>query len=198
MSMDRYRVTNDPARADFDSIEAMLRTSYWAAERARDVIEASFRPPASIPFFVLDASAAADVGKTAADTHNASGTTAGLTSDTTATLPPDTTVQPTDPTAGRAATGGTLPPLPTIGFGRVVTDRLTIGWVCDVMIHPAHRGTGVGKLLVQAIVTHPDLNRPGVRLILGTKDAHGLYEQFGFFRRELMWRHPMAAEPAGF
>ncbi len=163
MATPRYMVSSDLALADFDAIEALLRTSYWAAERSRDVIESAFRSPASIPFFVFDL---------------------------------DARVSSPAPAPGDAGEDARAPK--TVGFGRVVTDRLTIGWVCDVMIHPDYRGQGLSKLLVGSIVNHPDLNKPGVRLILGTKDAHGLYEQFGFFRRELMWRHPMGGEAAGF
>jgi GNAT superfamily N-acetyltransferase len=66
-----------------------------------------------------------------------------------------------------------------VGFARVVTDRATFAWVCDVFVVPEHRGRAVGKLLVEAIVAHPDLS--GIRrLMLATADAHGLYRQFGF------------------
>lgn len=66
-----------------------------------------------------------------------------------------------------------------IGFARVVTDRATFGWVCDVVVEEKARGQGVGKALMQAIVEHPDLK--GIkRLLLATLDAHGLYAQYGF------------------
>jgi len=66
-----------------------------------------------------------------------------------------------------------------IGFARVVTDRATFGWVCDVVVEDKARGQGVGKALMQAIVEHPDLK--GIkRLLLATLDAHGLYAQYGF------------------
>jgi len=51
---DRYLVTDDPAPLDFDFIERMLRASYWAAERPRDVIERSWLSPASVPFSLWD------------------------------------------------------------------------------------------------------------------------------------------------
>jgi GNAT superfamily N-acetyltransferase len=87
----------------------------------------------------------------------------------------------------------------TIGVARIVTDRLTIAWLCDVVIHPRHRSRGLGKFLIDHIMKHPELDKPGVRMVLGTRDAHGLYEPFGFFRRELMWRHPGGGkQPAGF
>jgi GNAT superfamily N-acetyltransferase len=50
----RYRVTDDPAVVEFDFIERMLRTSYWAADRPRDVIERSWHSPASVPFALMD------------------------------------------------------------------------------------------------------------------------------------------------
>ena len=76
-----------------------------------------------------------------------------------------------------------------VGITRVVTDRVSFAWVADVMVAPAHRGRGVGKLLVRAVVEHPQL-QGHVRMLLATKDAHGLYEQVGFVRREMMWRNP--------
>ena len=64
------------------------------------------------------------------------------------------------------------------GFARVVTDYATFGWLADVFVLEAYRGQGVGKALVQAVEDHPDLR--AVRLLLATKDAHGLYAQYGF------------------
>ncbi len=65
------------------------------------------------------------------------------------------------------------------GFARVVTDRAVFAYLCDVFVLPEHRGQGVAKALVRAIVDHPDLQ--GLRwLLLATHDAHGLYAQFGF------------------
>ena len=49
-----YCVTDDPAVVDFDFIEQMLRTSYWAADRPRDVIERAWHSAASVPFTLLD------------------------------------------------------------------------------------------------------------------------------------------------
>ena len=65
------------------------------------------------------------------------------------------------------------------GFARVVTDRATFAWLCDVFVLPAHRGSGVSKLLVDAVMAEPDLAR--VRnFMLATRDAHGLYSRYGF------------------
>jgi GNAT superfamily N-acetyltransferase len=66
-----------------------------------------------------------------------------------------------------------------VAFARAVTDRATFVYVADVFVDPAHRGRGVSKQLMRAILEHPDLQ--GVRrFLLATKDAHGLYQQFGF------------------
>ena len=66
-----------------------------------------------------------------------------------------------------------------IGFARVITDKATFAYLADVFILPEHRGKGLSKALVAAIVAHPDLQ--GLRRwMLVTVDAHGLYEQFGF------------------
>lgn len=66
-----------------------------------------------------------------------------------------------------------------IGLARVVTDYATFAWLCDVFVLDAHRGHGLGKALVQAVVTHPQLQTVR-RFALGTNDAHSLYAQFGF------------------
>jgi len=66
-----------------------------------------------------------------------------------------------------------------IAFGRVVTDRAVYGYLADIFVLPEFRGAGVGKRLVRAMLEHPDVARlNGVHL--RTRDAHGLYAQFGF------------------
>lgn len=67
-----------------------------------------------------------------------------------------------------------------IGFGRVVTDYSTVYWICDIIIDITHRGSNLGKILIKNIMDTPQLN--GLLGILATKDAHGLYEQYGFER----------------
>jgi len=65
------------------------------------------------------------------------------------------------------------------GFARVVTDYATFAWLADVFVLPAFQGQGLGKWLIGVIVAHPRLQ--GLRRwVLATKDAHGLYAQFGF------------------
>ena len=66
-----------------------------------------------------------------------------------------------------------------VGFLRLVTDRATFAWVCDVYVDPAARGAGVGKLLMAQ--ADRLLASYGVRrAILATADAHGLYAAYGY------------------
>lgn len=67
-----------------------------------------------------------------------------------------------------------------VGFARVVTDYATFAWVCDVFILESHRGRGLSKWLIETIVAHPDL-RGLRRMLLATRDAHGLYQRYGGF-----------------
>jgi GNAT superfamily N-acetyltransferase len=66
-----------------------------------------------------------------------------------------------------------------IGFARVVTDHATFAYVGDVFIVAEYRGRGLSKWLMDTIVSHPDLQNLR-RWILATRDAHSLYENFGF------------------
>ncbi len=66
-----------------------------------------------------------------------------------------------------------------IGFARVISDFAVFGYLADVFILEEHRGKGLSKKLMEAIMNHPKLQ--GLRVFaLKTKDAHGLYKQFGF------------------
>lgn len=66
-----------------------------------------------------------------------------------------------------------------IGFARVVTDYCTFAWLADVFIVESFRGAGLSKWLMEVIMNHPLLVNMR-RWVLATKDAHKLYEQFGF------------------
>jgi ribosomal protein S18 acetylase RimI-like enzyme len=66
-----------------------------------------------------------------------------------------------------------------VGLTRVVTDHATFAYLCDVYVLEEHRGRGLGKLLMRAVMAHPAL-AGARRAMLGTRDAHGLYRQFGF------------------
>jgi len=74
-----------------------------------------------------------------------------------------------------------------IGFARIVTDYSTFGYLADAIIAEEHRGLGLGKWFVQKIIN--DERWCDILLILATKDAHGLYEKYGFKNSEkLMMR----------
>jgi N-acetylglutamate synthase-like GNAT family acetyltransferase len=66
-----------------------------------------------------------------------------------------------------------------VGFARVITDRATFAYLADVFILESHRGRGLGKLLMECISKHPQLQQLR-RWMLATRDAHGLYAKFGF------------------
>ncbi|MGD0120631.1 MAG: GNAT family N-acetyltransferase [Candidatus Binatus sp.] len=66
-----------------------------------------------------------------------------------------------------------------VGFARVISDFATFAYIADVFILEPYRERGLGKELMASIMAHPDLQ--GLRRwSLGTRDAHGLYAQFGF------------------
>jgi len=66
-----------------------------------------------------------------------------------------------------------------IGFGRVVTDFAVFAYLSDIFVIPEFQGRGIGKILVRSMLEHPQLQGLQV-MLLRTRDAHGLYEQFGF------------------
>ena len=66
-----------------------------------------------------------------------------------------------------------------VAFARAVTDRATFAYLADVFVVGAHRGRGIGKWLVEAVLEHPDLQDLR-QFVLGTWDAHALYERYGW------------------
>jgi GNAT superfamily N-acetyltransferase len=66
-----------------------------------------------------------------------------------------------------------------IGFARVVTDYATFAYLGDVYILPEFQGEGLGKWLMETVVNHPEL-QGFRRWVLATRDAHRLYEKYGF------------------
>jgi len=66
-----------------------------------------------------------------------------------------------------------------VGFARVISDRASYAYLADVYVEERYRGKSLSKLLLQAVLAHPELQELR-RWILGTRDAHGLYRQFGF------------------
>jgi GNAT superfamily N-acetyltransferase len=66
-----------------------------------------------------------------------------------------------------------------VAFARVISDYATFANLVDVFVLPAHRGQGLARELLQAVMAHPQLQ--GLRrFTLATSDAHGLYTKFGF------------------
>jgi GNAT superfamily N-acetyltransferase len=66
-----------------------------------------------------------------------------------------------------------------VGLTRVVTDHATFAYLCDVYVLEEHRGRGLSKWMMQAVMAHPALTGAR-RAMLATRDAHGLYRQFRF------------------
>jgi GNAT superfamily N-acetyltransferase len=120
---DGYVISTDRSRFNIDLIHDFLsKTSYWAIDRARDVVERSIDN--SLSFGVYKGN-------------------------------------------------------DQIGFARVVTDYATFAWIADVFVLPEHRGLGLSKWLMDVMLSHAQL-QGFRRWVLATKDAHGLYERYGF------------------
>jgi len=65
-----------------------------------------------------------------------------------------------------------------VGFARIVSDYSCFAWICDVYIQMAYRDAGLGKWLMEIVMSHPATQ---VKMcVLATKDAHGLYKKYGF------------------
>ena len=80
---------------------------------------------------------------------------------------------------GLYTTAPSAPPDAQVGFARVISDRATFAYLCDVYVLEEHRGQGLGKWLMQTVLDHPEL--AGLRrFLLATRDAHGLYAPYGF------------------
>jgi GNAT superfamily N-acetyltransferase len=81
-----------------------------------------------------------------------------------------------------------------IGFARIITDNTTMYWLCDVIIDEKHRGKGLGKKLIELITNMEELK--GLLGALATRDAHKLYEKYGFKKEpeKLMTKTPETGE----
>ena len=69
----------------------------------------------------------------------------------------------------------------TVGLARVVTDRATFAWLCDVVVDERFRGQGISRRLIEELERHPSLQTVR-RWCLATRDAEGLYQKFGYRR----------------
>ena len=66
-----------------------------------------------------------------------------------------------------------------VAVARIISDRATFAWLCDVYVDPAHRGRGLGRRLAAWSVGWAE--RHGVqRIVLATRDAHDVYVSAGF------------------
>jgi N-acetylglutamate synthase-like GNAT family acetyltransferase len=75
-----------------------------------------------------------------------------------------------------------------VGFARAITDFATVAYVADVFVIESHRGRGISKQLMAAMLEHPSLKSLR-RWHLVTTDAHDLYRQFGFHELESPHKH---------
>lgn len=84
-----------------------------------------------------------------------------------------------------------------VGCARAVTDKVTFSWICDVVVHEAHRGRGLGGELVRQLLARPEIE--GTRKVLVTRDAQDLYRKLGFqtHRYECMIRYPAKDQAPG-
>jgi GNAT superfamily N-acetyltransferase len=84
-----------------------------------------------------------------------------------------------------------------VGFARVISDYAVFAYLADVFILEAYRGRGLAKWLVACIISYPELQ--GLRRwMLATKDAHGLYAQYGFNPLSKPERFMEASQPAAY
>lgn len=153
-----YLLSTDPARVDVTAVHAFLTASYWSEKIPIEVVRRSIEH--SIPFSVwwTGSPSAVDVG--GAVRADVGDVAAGASDETL---------------AGGARAGSPQ----QVGFARVITDRATFAYLGDVYVLQEHRGRGLSRWMMEAIVAHPDLH--GLRRwALLTRDAHGLYRKFGF------------------
>lgn len=67
-----------------------------------------------------------------------------------------------------------------IGFGRVISDYTTYAYICDIVIHPQHRRKGLGKNLLNSIMSHHDLQGLKTWTLRTTEESRKIYQQNGF------------------
>jgi GNAT superfamily N-acetyltransferase len=84
-----------------------------------------------------------------------------------------------------------------VGFARVVSDRATFAWICDVYVLADYRGRGLGSWLIESVLAHPDMQ--GLRrIVLATRDAHELYRRAGFVALPMPERWMAIADAAAY
>ena len=174
-------ITADPARIDRCAVHDFLsRHAYWSRGIPRATVERALDHSLCFGAVAADATDATPAARTARTAHTAHTEQTAHTAHTAHTEQTAQAAQAarTGPAADKAAAAdGTDAPL--IGFARVVTDQATFAYLCDVYVLPAWRGRGVARALLAAILADPRL-RDLRRLLLFTRDAHGLYAGQGF------------------
>lgn len=123
-----YVFSDDKSMISLDGVCALLKQSYWAAERSRETTEKSIE---------------------------------------------------------NSICWGVYKDGEQVGFARIITDHATTFYVCDVIIHEKHREHGLGKRIVELAVNSDEYK--DLFGILATRDAHGLYEKFGFTVNQTMY-----------
>jgi GNAT superfamily N-acetyltransferase len=76
-----------------------------------------------------------------------------------------------------------------VGFARAVTDYTVFSWIADLVIDPPCRGLGLGRWMMECMIAHPLLER--TQMVLQTRDAHALYEQYGFRQNPALMSTPV-------
>ena len=66
-----------------------------------------------------------------------------------------------------------------VGFARVVSDRASFAYLCDVIVDPRHRGKGIGREMIRFALSDPE-HQNLRKWLLATRDAHGVYARVGF------------------
>jgi len=162
-------ITADPARIDRCAVHDFLsRHAYWSRGIPRATVERALDYSLCFGALAADVTDATPAARTARTAHTAHTEQAAQTAQTAHTG-----------TAADKAAAADGTDAPLIGFARVVTDQATFAYLCDVYVLPAWRGRGVARALLAAILADPRL-RDLRRLLLFTRDAHGLYAGQGF------------------
>jgi GNAT superfamily N-acetyltransferase len=175
-----WRVSDDRALLDMAAVHAMLSGSYWTPDISREQVERQ----TAFSSFVFGAYGVEDGTAGLGDGRQAAAPTLAPSSSSLSPvpspLPGGEGYVENGAVAANSATG--VSPLlggTQVGFARVLTDATRFAYVCDVIVREDCRGQGLGKLLMRAIMGHPEL-RLVRRWMLATRDAHTLYAQFGF------------------
>ena len=153
-----FVISTDRSRLDLDVVHKFLTNCYWAKGIPREVVTRSIEN--SLCFGIY---------------HGGDTKFPRLAKEARrgAPTPGADTKSPLLPKPGRSGASA------QVGFARVISDFATIAYLGDVFILEAYRGRGLSKWLMQCIMEHPAVQ--GLRRwILLTRDAHGLYSQFGF------------------